>query len=83
MTIRQIIFFFNHKYKSFWGAVRKHYPEFYQITQKREWPILIVFSFLVGILFLRLFFLQIISARDYDTKLSSNHDTVSNLKAQR
>lgn len=55
----------------------------YQFTQKREWPIALFFALLISIILLRLFILQIIDFKEYDQKIASNHNTSSELQAQR
>lgn len=83
MTIRQIISHFRHRLRNFLLQSKRRYPDLYQLTQKRERPIVLIFGFLIVVLLLRLFILQVVDAKDYDAKLLSNHESVSNLKAQR
>jgi cell division protein FtsI/penicillin-binding protein 2 len=78
-----MIILFHKNYKDFFVWLRRTYPWFYQFTQKKEWSVTVFFGFLLFILLIRLFVLQIIEFKDFDTKLASNHDTTTRLQAQR
>ena len=83
MTLREFFFSCSKYYKNYILQRRKNNPLLYQFTQKREWPIALFFALLISIILLRLFILQIIDFKEYDQKIASNHNTSSELKAQR
>lgn len=83
MTIRQIIAKLIRWLQHLGTQWKRNNPHFYQVTQKREWPVVVFFMFLIFTLLVRLFALQILQAKEFDQKLLLNHRSVSNLKAQR
>ena len=74
MTIRQMIKEISRFLRNSQQDFKNTYPQLYRFMQTKEWQIVVIFMFLLWILLIRVFYIQIIQWSYYQWLLSKNHN---------
>ena len=83
MTIKQILHNLIRSIQLFYKDFKRDYPQFYRFTQTKEWPIVLIFLFLLSLLLARIVSLQLINSNTYDSLLQQTHTLFWKLEATR
>ena len=77
--LKEISYFFHNIQQDF----KANYPQFYRFTQTKERQIVVILMFLLMILLVRVFYIQVIQWSYYQTLLSKNHNLSKTTAATR
>ncbi|AKH32382.1 Stage V sporulation protein D [candidate division SR1 bacterium Aalborg_AAW-1] len=83
MTIQQILHQISRNVRAIRQDFKSNYPQFYRFTQTKERTVVLIFLLLLGILFLRVFYIQLIQGSYYQQLLNQNHSLSQTTQAKR